>query len=185
MEATSARDATSAAAHEVLPGCPVCGTSMVVRSHWSGGSVTGLYWGCRRAPGCEGTRKIKSPDAVRPVSYDASAQAIFDWESSRDGHLSRGRVAAAPPPQATGLRRLFGRLSRVEEVDEPEWTPENASVGHFDSLVEFGFVVLENRALSAGRARVDNLIVGPSGIFVVERKTWPGPGRDDVRLGLR
>ncbi len=173
MEATSARHAT-AAAHEVVPACPVCATAMVVRAQWNTGIVTGLYWGCRRAPGCEGTRKIKSPDMVRPISYDASAQAIFDWESSRDGRLSHRQVAAVPAPPATGLRRLFGRLSRTEGVEEPEWTPDNASVGHFDSLVDFGFVVLENRLLSAGRARVDNLIVGPSGVFVVERKAWTG-----------
>ena len=147
---------------------------MVVRAQWTSGTVAGLYWGCRRAPGCEGTRKIKSPDLIRPIAYDASAQAIFDWESSRDGHLSHRHVASAPAPQQTGLRRLFGRLARTDEIDEPDWTPDNASVGHFDSLVDFGFVVLENRLLSAARARVDNLIMGPSGVFVVERKAWTG-----------
>lgn len=175
MEATSTRHATSAASHEVVPNCPACGAVMVVRAQWSGGHVNGLYWGCRRAPGCEGTRRIKSPDLIRPVSLDASAQAIFDWQSSRDGQLSHRSVAVAPPPPQTGLRRLFGRAkARPEEMDEPEWTPDNASVGHFDSLVEFGFVVLENRVLPAARARIDNLVIGPSGIFVVERKAWAG-----------
>jgi Nuclease-related domain len=173
MEAASTRHAASTS-HEVMPACPDCRTEMVVRAQWTGGTVTGLYWGCRRAPGCEGVRKIKSPDLVRPISYDASAQAIFDWESSREGRLSHRQVAAAPPPPATGLRRIFGRLARTEEIEEPEWTPDNASVGHFDSLVEFGFVVLENRLLPAARARVDNLVIGPSGVFVVQRKAWTG-----------
>jgi len=53
-------------------------------------------------------------------------------------------------------------------------TPENASVGHFDALVDVGFVVLENRHMGLGRVAVDNLIIGPSGIFVVERKQWSG-----------
>jgi hypothetical protein len=89
--------------------------------------------------------------------------------------LSRRRITAAPSPAPTGLRRLFGRAkSRPDEIDEPEWSPENGSVGHFDSLVEFGFVVLENRALSSARARIDNLVIGPSGVFVIERKAWPG-----------
>lgn len=174
MEATSTRHATSAAAHELMPACPACGTSMVVRAQWSGGHVTGLYWGCRRAPGCEGTRKIRSADSVRPMAYDASNQAIFDWESSRDGHLSHRLTAVAAPAPQTGLRRLFGRFGRAEAIEEPEWTPDNASVGHFDSLVEYGFVVLENRALPHARARVDNLLIGPSGVFVVERKSWAG-----------
>ena len=52
--------------------------------------------------------------------------------------------------------------------------PDNASVGHFDALVDFGFVILENRRMGLGRIAVDNLIVGPSGVFVVERKHWSG-----------
>jgi hypothetical protein len=148
---------------------------MVVRAQWSGGHVTGLYWGCRRAPGCEGSRRIKAPDQIRPISYDASAQAIFDWESSRDGHLSRRHVSVAPAPSPSGLRRLFGRvIARPEASDEPEWSPDNASVGHFDSLTDFGFVVLENRALPSARVRVDNLVIGPSGVYVIDRKAWPG-----------
>jgi len=148
---------------------------MVVRSQWAGGRVTGLFWGCRRAPGCEGMRRIKTPESIRPMAYDASSQAIFDWESSLDGHLSHRQQAVAPPPPSTGLRKLFGKVrTRPEPLDEPEWTPDNASVGNFDALVDYGFVVLENRRLLGAHARIDNLVVGPSGVFVVERKTWAG-----------
>ncbi len=157
-----------------MPACPDCTSPMVVRAQWNDGRVTGLYWGCRRAPGCEGTRRIKAPDSVRPIAYDASAQAIFDWESSREGQMAHRPVALAPPPAQTGLRRLFGRISRPESYEEVEWSMDNGSVGHFDWLVEFGFVVLENRALRTARARVDNLVIGPSGVFVIERKSWPG-----------
>ena len=175
MEATSTRHATAAVAQELLPACPECGTHMVVRAQWNGGHVTGLYWGCRRAPGCEGMRRIKSVDDVRPMAYDASNQAIFDWESARDGHLSHRQAVVATPLPQTGLRKLFDRvLAKPVEVDEPEWTPDNASVGHFDALVDYGFVVLENRHLLPAHSRIDNLVVGPSGVFVVERKTWAG-----------
>ena len=175
MEAASTRQATAAVSQEFMPTCPECRTSMVVRAHWSTGRVTGLYWGCRRAPGCEGVRRIKAPDSVRPHAYDASSQAIFDWESSRDGHLSRRQPTVAPSPPATGLRRMLGKVRpRQELLDEPEWTPDNASVGHFDALVDYGFVVLENRGLLTARARIDNLVVGPSGVFVVGRKAWAG-----------
>ena len=106
--------------------------------------------------------------------YDASAQAIFDWESSRDGHLSHRLPAMATPAPATGLRRLFGRGAARPEELEDEWAPDTASVGHFDSLVDHGFVILENRFLPSAHARIDNLVVGPSGVFVVERKAWAG-----------
>src|SRR4051794_4402559 len=117
MDAASLRHAT-AASRDVLPACPECGTVMVVRAQWSGGRVTGLYWGCRRAPGCEGTRRIKSADLIRPVMYDASAQAIFDWESSRDGHLSHRLPAAAAPAPTGGLRGLLSRVGSRAEAYE-------------------------------------------------------------------
>lgn len=177
MESASVRQATRTA-HDVLPQCPECGTQMVVRSQWTGGRVTGLYWGCRRAPGCEGVRRIRTPEQIRSATYDASAQAIFEWESSRDGFLSRRQpaVAAPPaPPAKGGLRSLMSRVRATPAAaEETDWTPDNASVGHFDALVDYGFIVLEDRAVPLARARIDNLIIGPSGVFVVERKAWAG-----------
>ena len=93
---------------------------MVVRAQWSGGRVTGLYWGCSRAPGCDGTRRIRNPDVVRPIVYDASAQAIFDWESSRDGYLSRRHPAPVAQPRAGGLRGLVGRVKGRSEAEYEE-----------------------------------------------------------------
>jgi predicted RNA-binding Zn-ribbon protein involved in translation (DUF1610 family) len=176
MEATSTRHATSAAAREVLPPCPQCGSAMVVRSQWNGGRVTGLFWGCRRAPGCEGTRRIRAPESIRPVTYDASSQAIFEWESSQDRRPGHRLPAPAPPP-ASDLRGFFGKVLARPAVDDgfdAEAAFDGGSVGYFDGLVEHGFVVIEDRSLPAARAHVDNLIVGPSGVFVVVRKSWPG-----------
>ena len=180
MEATSTRQATAAAAAETMPACPHCRSAMVVRSQWSGGRVTGLYWGCVRAPGCEGTRRIKAPDAIHPVAHDASAQAIFDWQTSRAGGSTAYRHDVAPLPTATaGLRGLLGKvLNRPSagelEMAELEEAPNYDAVGYFDGLLEHGFVVLEDRALPAARVHIDNVVIGPSGVFVVERKAWPG-----------
>jgi hypothetical protein len=177
MEATSTRHATSAASAEVAPACPECRSNMVVRSQWSGGRVTGLYWGCRRAPGCEGTRRIRTPDSIRPISHDASSQAIFDWQSAQENRASHRLSAPPPPAPSGGLRSLFGKLRARPTEDELADTAvvdTDGSVGYFDSLVDFGFVVLENRALPMARARIDNLLIGPSGVFVVERKAWVG-----------
>jgi Nuclease-related domain len=179
MEATSTRHAGAAPAHELVPPCPHCGSEMVVRAQWSGGHVNGLYWGCKRAPGCEGTRRIKQPETVRPYAHDASSQAIFDWESSQERRAAARQVAPLPPAPSGGLRGLFGKvLSREPEemvaLSDSEAAGLDGAVGHFDRLTEHGFVIIEQRALPAARAHIDALIVGPSGVFVVESKTWSG-----------
>ncbi len=166
MEATSTRHATSAAAQDVLPSCPHCGAPMIVRAQWHGDVIQGLYWACRRAPGCEGTRRIKSPDAIRPIVHDGSAQSIFEWLRARD----RGE---AHPPLLGGLRGMFGRsaptpTSAVNE-GQTDW-----QMDPFDGLVESGFVALDRRNLPAARVTMDNVLIGPPGVFVVERKPWPG-----------
>jgi hypothetical protein len=150
---------------------------MVVRSHWADGRVTGLYWGCRRAPGCEGARRIKSPDLVQPYAHDASAQAIFDWQSSREDRASHRARASAAPAVSKGLRGLLGKIGRrdIEPLTEPAETYGAAgSDGHFDALMEHGFVVIDDRRLPSARVHIDHLIVGPPGVFVVNRKAWAG-----------
>lgn len=43
-----------------------------------------------------------------------------------------------------------------------------------DGLVDYGFVILDDRRVASARSAVDHLVIGPTGIFVVDRKTWPG-----------
>ena len=177
MEATSTSHVTSAAAGEVAPACPRCRSTMVVRSQWAGGRVTGLYWGCRRAPGCEGARRIKSPDLVQPIAHDASTQAIFDWQSSREDPMSHGAQAPAARAASDGLRGMLGNVLRRRSAplaDAAE-TYENARAdGYFDGLMGHGFVVIDDRSLRSARAHIDHLIIGPTGVFVVDRKAWAG-----------
>lgn len=149
---------------------------MVVRAQWNNGRVHGLSWTCRRAPGCDGSRRIRSPETIQPYANDASTQAIFDWESSRDQRVVPRREPVKPL-QNGGLRSLFGRVL-TRPAPEPDYDApaleNDGPVGYFDGLVEHGFVVLEDRSLPAARAVLDNVLVGPAGVFVVERKTWPG-----------
>jgi hypothetical protein len=174
MEFTTTRHATGAA-QEVMPACPRCRSSMVVRAQWHNGHVQGLSWICRRAPGCEGTRRIRHPESIRPIAHDASTQAIFDWESSRDHRAVPRRDPARVP--AVGLRGVFGRfLARPNALaaDFDEVAQPRGPMGYFDGLVEHGFVELEDRSLPSARVVIDSLLIGPSGVFVVERKAWAG-----------
>lgn len=175
MEITTTRGSAGAAL-ETMPVCPECSATMLVRAQWHNGSVQGLNWVCRRAPGCEGVRRIRHPDEIRPINHDASTQAIFDWESSREARLVPRREPRGTAASGIGgvLGRLFARPT-APPVDYDEPSPAQVgSMGYFDGLVEVGFVVLEHRGLPAARVAIDNVLIGPSGVFVVERKAWPG-----------
>ena len=149
---------------------------MVVRAQWSGGRVQGLNWVCRRAPGCEGVRRIRHPDEIQPLSHDASTQAIFDWQSSLDQRLVPRRELRAAANSGFGgvLGRLFARPTAPVDYEDDFPTTGTGSMGYFDGLVELGFVVLEERGLPAARVNIDNVLIGPSGVFAVERKAWSG-----------
>lgn len=172
MEITTTRGA--GAAVDTMPVCRQCGATMVVRAQWHNGHVQGLNWVCRRAPGCEGVRRIRNPDEIRPINHDASTQAIFDWQSTHDARVPRRETRGATESKLGGL---FGKfLSRPTDrtSDYDESPPDRGSMGYFDGLVELGFVVLERRHLPHARVAMDNVLVGPSGVFVIERKAWPG-----------
>jgi hypothetical protein len=173
MEYTTTRPA--GAAEDLMPACPQCGSTMIVRAQWHGGHVQGLSWVCRRAPGCEGTRRIRRPDEIRPLNHDASTQAIFDWESSRDQRLVPRREPRAATHSGLGgaLGRLFARPTATPDYED-DAPASDVSMGYFDGLVELGFVVLDDRALPSARVAIDDLLIGPSGVFVVERKAWAG-----------
>lgn len=173
MEITTTRGA--GAALETMPPCPDCGSNMVVRAQWSTGHVQGLNWVCRRAPGCEGTRRIRHPDEIRPINHDASTQAIFDWESSRDARVAprRDQRDAAATTLSGAIGRFLNRSNHAADYDQPA-AEIQGTMGYFDGLVEQGFVVLEDRGLSSARVAMDNVLIGPSGVFVVERKAWAG-----------
>jgi hypothetical protein len=173
MEITTTRGA--GAALETMPSCPDCGSTMVVRALWHNGHVQGLNWVCRRAPGCEGARKIRNPDEIIPINHDASTQAIFDWQSTHDARVPRRDIRGGGESKLSGLvGKLFARPTDRTSDFSDSGPALGGSMGYFDSLVELGFVVLEDRHLPHARAAIDNVLVGPSGVFVVERKAWPG-----------
>jgi hypothetical protein len=170
---------TAQAASELgfVPHCPVCGGAMVVRAQRHGDEVTGLYWGCRKPLVCSGTRRIRDPLVIQPMA-DASSMAIFEWERSRD---RRGWIDGEEAAPARG--GLFGRLGRAisrpapppaRHADFAVPTGTGTGEGALDGLIDYGFIVLDGRSVASARAVMDHLVVGPSGMFVVDGKSWPG-----------
>jgi Nuclease-related domain len=41
-------------------------------------------------------------------------------------------------------------------------------------LTEHGYVILDDRRLSFARARLDHVVIGPTGLFVIESRPWLG-----------
>jgi hypothetical protein len=182
IETTTARTASEIG---LAPRCPVCRGPMLVRAQRHGDEVDGLYWGCRRPLVCSGTRKIRDPLVIQPTA-DASTMAIFEWERSRD---RRGWVSPdQPAPRASGFLGRLGRaLTRpgagrsagrpshrgTRETAQPVVTAR-ADASELGALIDHGFVVLHDRHIAMPRAAVDHLVIGPTGVFVVDRKPWPG-----------
>src|SRR5688500_4240538 len=133
MEITTTRGA--GAAVDTMPVCRECGATMVVRAQWHNGHVQGLNWVCRRAPGCEGVRRIRNPDEIRPINHDASTQAIFDWQSMHEARVPRRDAEGATESKLGGpfVRVLSRPTDRTSDYDEP--TPVRGPMGYFDALV--------------------------------------------------
>lgn len=150
---------------------------MVVRALRHGGEVDGLFWGCRRPMVCSGTRKIRDPLVIEPTT-DASTQAIFEWERSRDrrGWVGGSEEAAPGAGSGGGLFGRFGRgVARPTNSAQPSASFAGSPTGSsLEALADYGFVILDNRHVESAHTAVDHLVVGPPGVFVVDRQVWTG-----------
>jgi hypothetical protein len=145
---------------------------MVVRAQRHGDQVDGLYWGCRRDLVCNGTRRIRDPNVIVPLAHDAGTMAIFEWERSRD---RRGWARPEEPPANRGFFGRFGRaMGRPTASQASAQAFDRQQDSPLDGLLDYGFVILDDRRVVSARAKVDHLVVGPTGIFVVDRKSWTG-----------
>lgn len=175
IETTAAQTASETG---FAPRCPECGGGMIVRAHRHGDDVDGLFWGCRRPLVCNGRRRIRDPLVIQPTA-DASTTAIFEWERARDrrGWVSPDRSAAASHGLLGRLGRGLLRPGTNRAPSATHATPVAAGQtvpSGLQSLIEYGFVVLDSRSVISARAAVDHLVVGPTGLFVVDQKPWPG-----------
>jgi hypothetical protein len=146
---------------------------MVVRAHRHGNDVDGLFWGCRKPLVCSGTRKIRDPLVIQPMA-DASTMAIFEWERSRDRHGWVGGVEEQAQNRGGGLFGRFGKQQRPITGLTPSVALAMQPDHPLDTLPDFGYVILDGRAVASAHASVNHFVVGPTGVFVVDRKSWPG-----------
>jgi hypothetical protein len=151
---------------QALPACPRCHSAMVVRATRGGHSAGRLFWGCSRAPACNGTRGVASGQALRPAAADATVQPIFEWERQRENNMPDSAVDRL----LGGFGRLIGRRPR-QRLPLPALEP---APRHVATLIDHGYVILTNRRLSFARAWMDQVVIGPTGVFVVGSKPWRG-----------
>ena len=167
---------------------------MILRAGRRRGEAADLYWGCARSPACAGRRRVEAPQALRPTAADASVQAVFEWERARERAQANRRrglsfvvsvgvrpLAAVGRLLAAGTRALPRRRARPVERRERRAgaggvsiAPPKPAAATLAGLIEHGYVVLDDRRLTFARARLDHVVVGPTGLFVIESRAWPG-----------
>ena len=97
-----------------------------------------------------------------------------------------GGLRVAPAwPMALGLASAWAAL-RVWPRDDPgRWlrgsAGEQATAALLDRLPRHRWTVLHDRALPGTRANVDHVVIGPTGVWVVDSKAYRAPLR--VRRG--
>jgi hypothetical protein len=130
-----------------------------------------------------------------------TAQAVFDGQRQRRQAQHRRRLAVASGLAAVGALVIFLSLSALVDarwgaVGAVAWglvviaifavmpssvlpTRPRADGGqrtdrYLAALSDAGYILLHDRRLPGGRDRLDHLVVGPTGVCVVEKKPWRG-----------
>jgi hypothetical protein len=195
MDVTSTPRLAHPDATGAVPACPRCRTTMILRAGRRQNEVADLYWGCARSPACAGRRRVEAPQVLRPAAADASVQAVFEWERAREQALANRRhglssvlgaggrlLSTGGRLLAAGGRALPGRCNgladrrdrRAAAASSTRALPPKPVATMLAGLIEHGYVILDDRRLSFARARLDYVVVGPTGLFVIESRPWPG-----------
>ena len=122
---------------------------------------------------------------ARPVPTDPSERAVWRLAAAeldgyrraygldhpgpakhRWGRMARDGRDAAPSEQVTAWRRGAAGERRTARL--------------LDRLTRDGYVVFHDLALPGSLANVDHLVIGPSGVFVIDSKQWTGSVRQSA-----
>lgn len=196
---------------ELAPACPICNSPMRRRHVTRGRRAGLDMWGCSRWPNCRGAINIDpDADAEAPIERGEPAryaQVIFERARERD--LLKRRAAlplfvgmailvmtivwyAAQPfgtTIAAGAAAVVGLVFVGAFIRLPLesffWAKgiegEQKTAAFLEPLESRGFIVLFNRLLPTVPGDIDSLVIGPTGVFLVETKNWKR--KVDVRGG--
>lgn len=195
MDATSTPRLAHTDATDTVPACPRCRSTMTLRAGRRQSEVADLYWGCARSPACGGRRRVEARQVLRPTAADASVHAVFEWERAREQALANRRqglssvlgaggrlLSTGGRLLAAGGRALPGRSAsptdrrerRASAANSTRVLPPKPVATMLAGLIEHGYVILDDRRLSFARARLDHVVIGPTGVFLIESRPWPG-----------
>lgn len=136
----------------------------------------------RRAAKDAATRSAAMPDLIfRSVIAGAVVAMILEVVYHANG-IGVGAVF--------GLLYFLGRggVRRSTAAWSIGARGEERTAAVLDPLADEGFVVMHDLRISMSRANIDHLVIGPTGVFVVETKNIAGNVRldgQDVRIGGR
>ena len=182
------------------PTCPVCRGPMVRRTARRGEFAGRDFYGCAafattNCPGKLDIGSLAGPGVAPPAG--ANAQAVFearrDRERNRRRALLPAMVGVAVIVMAMEYLLLwplngllaslvigvtgFAFVKVVTELpnDVISWERgakgEQATARHLLGLGEAGFISFSNRWATGLKGDIDTIVVGPSGIYVIETKT--------------
>ena len=153
-----------------------------------GGAVLGVPGGSaqreyerRSARDSANRRQLLYDAAVRATVLAVVVAVLYQTATHRDGlgfALLIGAIAF--------LGRLLPRRTTIAWSTGAEG--EVATARYLDPLAEDGYVVMHDLAIPRSKANIDHVVIGPTGVFVIETKNVRGKVRIDgetVRIGVR
>lgn len=215
-QATQAVEPVETAAD--MPTCPLCSKPMAIRRLRSGPNSGLTFWACAAFPACRGVRPLgtHSPgvpgEASTRVTYERRlarhrakirlrrSRVILLGSSVLVGGIALGLIGGALHRTISFFGWSVAAAAAVWTLTELMAIPaeigawrtgahgEDHTARALADLEAEGFVVLHDRRKPGSSANINHVIVGPTGVFVVETKSYSGPlsiQGDDVYVGGR
>ena len=162
--------------------CVVCTTEL--------GAGTSVLWDSdaktATCGSCAPTPEPSAPEIDRGIA-GASARRRYERDSERERRRKEATVARDAEWRTTVVDEhpIIGRIATVL-TPKPVVGPESTAIRNWDKgakgeelvgpVLEAcpGVVVLHDRRVPKSKANIDHLVVGPSGIYVVDPKNYEG-----------
>lgn len=115
---------------------------------------------------------MPTPWSLPEIPDPSAGASAADHHRALLGQESRGGGDDVP------LADLLGPLAPIESVPAAKWRRgaegERRTAQLLAPLRNLGWTVLHDRRIPGSAANVDHLVIGPSGVWVVDSKLWRG-----------